>query len=58
MSDRELKITIIKILSGLENRVESIRETINTDIRNKEQGYLGDSAVEDLPLTQGVILES
>jgi len=34
MPDGEFKAMIIKILAGLEKRVEDISETINTEIRN------------------------
>ena len=34
MPDGEFKAMIIKILTGLEKKVENISETINTEIRN------------------------
>ena len=34
MPDREFKAMIIRILTGLEKRVEDINETFNTKIRN------------------------
>ena len=34
MSDREFKVIIIKILTGLDKRVEDMSETLNTNIRN------------------------
>ena len=35
MSDREFKVIIIKILTGLEKRVEGMSKILNTEIRNK-----------------------
>ena len=34
MSDREFKAVIIRILTGLEKRVEDMSDTLNTEIRN------------------------
>lgn len=34
MTDREFKVIIIKILKGLEKRVEDISETLNKEIKN------------------------
>ena len=34
-SDKEFKVMIIRILTGIENRVESMNETQNIKIRNK-----------------------
>jgi len=34
MPDREFKVMTMKILTGLEKRVEDISETLNTEIRN------------------------
>ena len=35
MSDRELKVMIIKILTGFEKRVEDISETFNYEIKKR-----------------------
>ena len=35
MSDREFKIMIIKILTGLEKRVEDISKTLNKEIKKE-----------------------
>ena len=35
--DREFKITVIKVFTGLEKRVEDISETLNKDIKKKKQ---------------------
>jgi len=32
--DSELKLMIIKIVTGLENRMEDVNETLNTEIKN------------------------
>ena len=34
MYGREFKVMVIKLLTGLEQRVEDMIETLNTDIRN------------------------
>ena len=34
LPNRQFKIIIIKILTGLEKRAENISETLNTEIRN------------------------
>ena len=34
MSDREFKVIIIRILTGLEKRVEDMSETLNTETKN------------------------
>jgi len=34
MRDREFKITIMRILTGLEKRVDNMSETLNMEIRN------------------------
>ena len=34
MPDREFKVIIIKILTGLDKRVEDMSKTLNTNIRN------------------------
>ena len=34
MPDREFKIMIIRILTGLEKKVEDMSESLNTEIRN------------------------
>jgi len=34
MPDREFKVMIIRIFTGLEKRVEDLRENLNTEIRN------------------------
>ena len=46
MSDRELKITIIKILSGLEKRVKDFRETLNKEVENKNQSEIKNSTTK------------
>ena len=35
MTDREFKVMIINILTGLEKRVEDISETLNTEIKRE-----------------------
>jgi len=35
MPDGEFKVMIIRMLTGLEKRVEDMSETLNTEIRNK-----------------------
>ena len=37
MSDRKLKIMIIKICTGLEKRVEDMSETLKTEIKRTNQ---------------------
>ena len=36
MPDKEFKVMIIKILTGLEKRVEDISKTLNTEIKKKQ----------------------
>ena len=36
MPDREFKVMIIKILTGLEKRVEDISETLNKEIKKNK----------------------
>jgi len=38
MPDREFKVVIIKILTGLEKRLEDIRETLNKELENNISG--------------------
>ena len=35
MSDREFKVMVIKMLSGLEKRVEDLSETFNKETENQ-----------------------
>ena len=35
MPDREFKVMIIKLFTGLENRVEDFIETLNTEIKKE-----------------------
>ena len=48
MSDREFKVRIIKILTGLEKRVENLRETLNKEIDHtkKNQSDMNNSITE------------
>ena len=40
MVGREFKVMIIKILTGLEKRVEDISETLNKEIKKKNQSEM------------------
>ena len=37
MTDREFKLMVIKILTGLEKRVEDFTETLNKEIENMKK---------------------
>ena len=40
MPDREFKVMDIKILTGLEKRVEDLNKTLNKEIKNTEKNQL------------------
>ena len=43
MTDREFKIMPIKILTGLETRVEDLSETLNKETDNQEESEMKNS---------------
>ena len=56
MSDREFKVRIIKILTGLEKRVENLRETLNKEIDHtkKNQSDMNNSITEITNTLDGI----
>ena len=47
MSDRQFKVMITKIFSGLEKRVEDLSETLNKEVENIRKGPTGDEELHN-----------
>ena len=53
MHDGELKVMIIEILTGLEERVENLSETLNHEVRNNQPDMK--NTINEIKITLDVI---
>ena len=55
MPDREVKVMIIKILTGLQKRVEDISETLDKEIKKNNLSEMKNSTDEIKNTTVGIV---